>query len=134
MGERITVDAMTASNPLRFNLVVPAALRADANRLAAALGYQPLDAEPGTFSIDMGTHYGASFWGSASFRDLLTAGKAGTLPQVVWADFGLTRARVAAVLAGIDDEVLDRGTMVASAYGEWDRFTKARGLTRVEPA
>ena len=125
---------MTASNPLRFNLVVPAALRADANRLAAALGYQPLDAEPGTFSIDMGTHYGASFWGSASFRDLLTAGKAGTFPSVPWADFGLTQARVAAVMAGIDAEVLVRDEMAEGAADEWGRFTKARSLTRVEPA
>ena len=114
------VPAMTASNPLRFNLVVPASLRADANRLAAALGYQPLDAEPGTFSMDMGTHYGASFWGSTSFRDLLAAGKGGTLPQVVWADYGLTRARVAAVLAGIDAEVLT----IRSSVSRWSIPTR----------
>ena len=81
---------MTEANPLRFNLTVPASLRADANRLAWALGYQsePSRDYPGTFSVDMGTHYGASFWGSASFRDLLTAGKAGTFRRCA----GLTSA------------------------------------------
>jgi hypothetical protein len=84
-------------------ILCPAALQADGNLLACALGHDTL---PGsTFSVPVSTdgaepvaYYGCRTDAQQSFVDVFGAAAQGALPPIVWEDFGLTLERVAALL------------------------------------
>ena len=57
-------------------LILPAAYRAAGNQLAAEMGWQPVDADPGTYSIplltgDTLTHWGCRADVTAGFIDMV---------------------------------------------------------------
>jgi hypothetical protein len=82
-------------------LIIPAALRDDANLLGAALGHGPNnytvpippDAPP--------THYGAHTSATDEFFAIIAAAQGGSLPALDWPAHGLTPARVGADMAAL---------------------------------
>lgn len=91
---------------LSLTMVVPADQQDKANLLACALGYDVL---PGrTFSVPLSatgkvpaTHYGCRSAAKQEFIDMLAAAGNGTLPEIQWADYGLTVDDIAPVLAAV---------------------------------
>ena len=85
-------------------LILPAHLRDAGNRVACALGHDEL---PGhTYSVPLTTgegvtHYGCHTWAQQSFVDLLSAAAGGELPDLPWADYGLTEADVVDVVEAL---------------------------------
>ena len=90
-------------------LIVPAALQDDANLLSCALGHDELPG--GTYRSPLGstsdkaTHYGCHTWAEADFVSVLSSASGGQLPPIPWADYGLTEAKVGAVVAGLKSSV-----------------------------
>lgn len=123
---------MSTDWTLSIVMVVPAAQRDTANKLACALGH---DVMPGrTFSVPLSsdgsepaTHYGCRTAAQQSFVDLLTAAGQGELPDVSWADFELTAGDIPAVLAALVIDVRPAGQI----YGHFDAVLAAQGLARV---
>lgn len=117
--------------PYSVSLVVPAADRADANRLAVAMGW---DTSPGdTFSVPLSadgdvpaTHYGCHTWAGPGFVATLSGAQDGSLPEVTWEDHGLTAGRVADVLASMLSHVQ------TGSVGFWT-LTGAQDLQAVNP-
>jgi hypothetical protein len=92
--------------PYSVSLAVPVADRDDGNRLAVALGW---DQAPGsTFGVPLSahgrapaTHYGCHAWAGPEFIATLSGAQGGSLPDVAWADFGLTAERVGELMASM---------------------------------
>lgn len=121
------------SYTISLALAVPAALRDKANRLSCALGHDVL---PGsTYSVPLSadgqepaTHYGCHAWVQPSFVAILAGATQGHLPEVDWADYGITAEDVAAVVAGL---------IASEPQGElldFDSWSASYGLARVMPA
>lgn len=115
-------------------LAIPAALRADANALAWALGWQEQDGN--TFSVPLSvggaepaTHYGTVTVARPSFVATLTE-PADTLAATDWPAYGLTAERVQAVLAGLLSDVRLRSAGVEGGE-QWAQFLTAQGLERI---
>lgn len=114
-------------------LVVPAALRDKANRLSCALGHDTL---PGsTYSAPLSstgdepaTHYGCHAWVQPSFVDILAGAAQGTLPEIDWAEYGLTVEDVTAVVAGLIASEPQADLL------DIDAWLATHGLARVMPA
>lgn len=95
---------MTLQATIGLVLILPAAIRDDGNRLACALGH---DEMPGaTYAVPLSssglepaTHYGTHTWALPAFLDLLAGAAQGTLPEINWAQFGLTLQRVQEVIS-----------------------------------
>lgn len=117
--------------PYSISLIVPAAHKADADKLAQALGHAP----PGvpTFVAELSsdgvnvTHYGCHTYAQQAFVDLLTAASQGTLPPVPWADYGLTEQDVAEVLQALTARVA--GGTVADT---WPAAKEAAGVNALD--
>ena len=82
-------------------LIIPAALKADANLLGAALGYGPESYTVPIPSDGKPTHWGGHVWASAEFFKLISIARGGSLPPLDWAAHKLTAARVRAVIAAL---------------------------------
>ncbi len=109
-------------------IIVPAALQDVANRLSCALGYDEL---PGnTFSIGLSadgsgpaTHYGCRTAAKLEFVAIMSGAAGGDLPEIEWADYGVTAADIAEVLAAqiLDvrdaSEALDHFASVIADHG-----------------
>lgn len=114
--------------PNSVSLAVSAAVKADANRLAVAMGW---DTAPGaTFSVPLSaagslpaTHWACHTWAGDEFVSTLTAAAGGALPAIPWADFGLTEGKVTDVLAALLSRVQ------TGAVG-FEAFLTANGLQR----
>lgn len=119
---------------LSIVMIVPAALQDTANRLSCALGHDML---PGnTFSVPLSadgsepaTHYGCRTAAKQEFVDILTSAGTGDLPDIAWADFGLTVEDIAPVLAALIVDV--RPAELAS--GHFDDVAEYSGLRRIVP-
>lgn len=117
---------------LSIVMIVPAALQDTANRLSCALGHDVL---PGnTFSVplssdgsDPATHYGCRTAAKQEFVDILTSAGAGDLPDIEWADYGLTVEDVAPLLAALIVDVRPAG----EASGHFDEVIAGNGLVRM---
>lgn len=115
-------------------VIVPAHLREIGNRLSCALGHDVL---PGnTFSVPLSadgsepaTHYGCRTAAKQEFVDILTSAGAGDLPDIEWADYGLTVEDIAPVLAALIADVRPAG----QASGHFDEVAAGHGLVRVVP-
>lgn len=100
---------MGGDDKLMYNysvsLIIPAAHKADADKLAQALGHAP----PGvpTFVAELSsdgvsvTHYGCHTYAQQAFVDTLTAAQQGLLPSLPWASYGLTEKDVQSVVQGL---------------------------------
>lgn len=116
-------------------LILPAADRADGNALACALGH---DVPPGaTFGVPLSpsgaepaTHYGTHTWVMPAFIDLLAGAAQGTLPDLDWAAFGLTEARVRELVAALVTSSVDDG---ADTIAHFDATAASAGLARIAP-
>lgn len=118
------------------SLVVPAASKADANRLVAGLGAGQLGddnfaARLSASAAEPATHFGAHSWQEADdaaiWSALPTAG--GTLPEgVVWGDYDLTEATAKAAAATLTVSVVTGGT----PGGNFDATIAGLGLQRVQ--
>ena len=82
-------------------MIVPAALRDDANLLGAALGHGPESYTVPIPSDGETTHWGSHSWPDESFFAMIVGAQGGTFPPVDWAAHGLTDERVQAVLAAV---------------------------------
>ncbi len=117
---------------LSIVMIVPAALQDTANRLSCALGHDVL---PGnTFSVPLSsdgsepaTHYGCRTAAKQEFVNILTSAGQGDLPDIEWADYGLTVEDVAPVLAALIVDVRPAG----EASGHFDEVAAANGLGRM---
>lgn len=115
---------------ISLGLMVPSALRELANRLTCALGHDSL---PGnTFSVGLSadgfepaSHWACHSWVQQSFVETLTGAGQGQLPQIDWAEFGLTVPEVWAVFAGI------KNSAPSSTPLDFDEWIKTLGLKRV---
>lgn len=116
--------------------ILPAADRADGDRLAWALGYQPDPAQGySTFGVPLSadgakpaTHYGFNAQATApEFVALLQGAKGGVLPPIDWPAYGLTADRVLTVVAGMQVEVAD------SAAAPWPALLARVGVERIIP-
>lgn len=124
---------MTGLWTLSIVMIVPAALRETANRLACALGHDEL---PGsTYSVplsadgaDPATHYGCRTAAQPSFAAILAAAGGGSLPEIDWAAYDLSEADIAAVLAGLIANVRP----AQQADGHFDDVLAAHGLMRIQ--
>ena len=117
---------------LSIVMIVPADLREKANRLSCALDHDVLPVD--TFSVPLSatgaepaTHYGCRTAAQQSFVDLLTAAGQGELPDVAWADYGLTEADIPTVLAALIIDVKP----ASEAQGHFGTVIGARGLVRM---
>ncbi len=119
---------------LSIVMIVPAALQDTANRLSCALGHDVL---PGnTFSVPLSsdgsepaTHYGCRTAVKQEFVDILTNAGAGDLPEIEWADYGLTVEDIAPVLAALIVDVRSAG----QASGHFDDAAEDSDLRRIVP-
>lgn len=117
---------------LSIVMIVPAALQDTANRLSCALGHDVL---PGnTFSVPLSadgsepaTHYGCRTAAKQEFVDILTSAGAGDLPEIEWADFGLTVEDIAPVLEALIVDVRP----AEQAGGHFDEVLAANALMRL---
>jgi hypothetical protein len=103
-------------------MIIPANLRDDADLLAVALGH----AAPGdrSYTIPLGagdtvTHWGLHTWADDDFLADLGEAAGGELPPVKWSDFGLTKARVTAVAAGLEVSAPGSGIDPEGAAHPW---------------
>jgi hypothetical protein len=113
-------------------LVVPASLRAEANLLACALGYDTL---PGSrFSIALAhdgasevTHYGFASEVTSAFVDLIASVAHGDLPPIAWGDYGLTVGDVGEIIQNLyyDKRHVDE------AAGFYAEFLRVNGFVEV---
>lgn len=117
---------------LSIVMIVPAELQDTANRLSCALGHDML---PGnTFSVPLSadgsepaTHFGCRTAAKQEFIDILTSAGQGDLPEIEWADFGLTIEEIAPVLAALIVDVRP----AEQASGHFDAVLAGNGLNRV---
>lgn len=113
-------------------MIVPASLQDAANRLACALGHDVL---PGhTFSVPLSadgsepaTHFGCRTAAQQSFLDLLSGAAEGALPDLPWADYGITEQDIADVLASLISDAQPASEMI----GHFDAALAANDLVRV---
>lgn len=87
------------------SLIVPAALREKAQRLAWAIGHDepPLDsftAELSSDGINI-THYGLHTYAVPEFAAMLSAAQQGQLPPIPWSDYGLTEQDVTDLMSAM---------------------------------
>lgn len=94
-------------------MIVPASVLDDANLTGSALGVGPQN-----FTVPLSgdgsavTHYGALHqMAQPGFVQMLTDAQGGSIPGIVWEDYGLTEARVQAVV----------DALVADVSGEHER-------------
>lgn len=122
--------------PYAVAALLPTADRPDGDRLSWALGYQPDPAQGfSTFSVPLSatgaepaTHYGFNAQATApEFVALLQGAASGQLPPVDWAAYGLTAARVLAVVAAMEFEVVD------TAAAPWPGLLARVGVERIIP-
>ena len=111
--------------PYSVVMMVPAAIQALANQLAAGL-----DHGPSNFSVALSangsepaTHYGCRAQTQQSFIDLLTAAGGGTLPEIE----GMTPIEVGTVLMQLLADV----STTEDGYSHFNRVIEANGLQRV---
>lgn len=78
-------------------LILPAAYRAAGNSLSASMGWQPEDADPGTYSVPLATDGSVTHWGcradvTQSFMDMVANPTPETKPliDVLIYDFRMT--------------------------------------------
>lgn len=118
------------------SLVVPAADKADANRLMAGLGVGNLGDENfaarlSSSGAEPATHFGAHAWQEAAVAVVWSAlpTNDGTLPTIqgVWGDFGLTDITAKAAAASLTVSVVTGGT----PGGNFDATIAGLGLQRV---
>jgi hypothetical protein len=89
------------------SIIVPAALRETANKMAEAMGYgpntyvSPLSAS----GKEPVTHYGMHTSASAAFVKMLQDVGSGKVPDAPWTDHGLTEADVSQVLGTMKVEI-----------------------------
>ncbi len=118
---------------LSIVMIIPAALQDTANRLSCALGHDVL---PGnTFSVPLSadgsepaTHYGCRTAAKQEFVDIISSAADGDLPEIEWADFGLTVEDIAPVLAALIVDVRPAD----QASGHFDAVAAGHGLVRVD--
>jgi hypothetical protein len=117
---------------LSIVMIIPADLRDTANRLACALDYDVLPGD--TFSVPLSatgttpaTHYGCRSAAKQEFVDMLAAAGQGVLPDVPWADYGLTVDDIPPILASLvaDTRLADQ------VDGHFEAVLAANGLVRV---
>lgn len=114
-----------------LTLIVPAAQRDAANRLACALGTDTL---PGSsYNVPLSatgaapaTHYGCHAWASDGFVATLGAAIGGTVPALDLDAVGLTETDVAGVLAMLTHAVS------SDSSPSWDAALEGHGLVRVD--
>ena len=82
-------------------LIIPAALRDDANLLGAALGHGPNNYTVPIPSDGPVTHWVGHSYPGEDFFALVAAAQGGSLPALDWPAHGLTPARVGAVMAAL---------------------------------
>lgn len=119
---------------LSIVMIVPAHLQEVANWLSCALGHDVL---PGnTFSVPLSadgsepaTHFGCRTAAKQEFVGILTSAGQGDLPEIEWADFGLTIEDIATVLAGLIVDVRS----ASEVAGHFDEVLVANGLALVAP-
>lgn len=119
---------------LSIVMIVPAALQDAANRLSCALGHDVL---PGnTFSVPLSsdgsepaTHYGCRTAARQEFVDILASAGQGDLPEIEWADFGLTIEDIAPVLAVLIVDVRS----ASEVAGHFDEVLEASDLHLILP-
>lgn len=117
-------------------LILPANLADDGNRLACALGHDTL---PGTtYGTPLSptgawpaTHYGARTWAEQIFVDTINAAAEGFLPDVPWADFGLTEEVVRDVVGSLIYSVVADGSV--TPYEHFGNALNSAGLTQIRP-
>ena len=117
---------------LSIVMIIPADLRDTANRLACALDYDVLPGD--TFSVPLSatgaepaTHYGCRTAAKQEFVDMLAAAGQGALPDIQWADYGLTVDDIPPILAAL---VADTRP-AEQVDGHFEAVLDAQGLVRV---
>lgn len=124
------------SYPYAVAAIIPAADRADGDKLSRALGFQPDPADGySTFSVPLSanggapaTHYGYNAQAAEqSFVDMLQGAASGQLPAIDWAAYGLTSQRVLELVAAMEVEI------TATAERPWPALLARLGLKIVQP-
>lgn len=112
--------------PYSVVLLIPAAVQAQADQLAAGLGHGP-----DNFSVPLSangsepaTWYGCRAQTQQSFIDMLTAAEGGTLPVIN----GMTPQEVGAVLVQLQADV----STSEDGYTHFERVIGEKNLVRVE--
>lgn len=121
------------SYPYAVAAILPAADRADGDKLSWALAYQP--ERSSTFSVALSqtgaepaTHYGYNAQAAEqSFVDMLQGAAQGQLPAIDWAAYGLTSQRVLELVAAMEVEI------TATAERPWPALLARLGLKIVQP-
>lgn len=96
--------------PFSVSLVVPASDQADANRLAAALGWDVLPGNTFSFALSSdgtapATHFGCHAWAGPGFVSTIQNAQGGALPEIDWSAYGLTAERVTALLSAMQSSI-----------------------------
>lgn len=113
--------------PYSVVMLVPAAIQAEANQLAAGLGHGPSNFSVGLSASgqEPPTHYGCRAQAQQSFIDILTAAGGGTLPEIE----GMTPQEVGTVLMQLQADV----NVGVDGYAHFNQVIDAAGLKRMEP-
>ncbi len=112
--------------------MVPDAHRAEANRLACALGHDQL---PGnTFSVGLSadgsepaTHWACHSWVQEIFIKTLFAAGEGHLPEVIWSDFELTEKEVFEILSKLVS------SEPQTSFLDFNEWITSKNLMKIEP-
>lgn len=121
-------------------LIVPAAIVADGNRLAWAMGWQeaPGSGAGETFGVPLSasgkapaTHYGTHTWAGAEFLKVLGDAKAAKLPDKTWTDYNLSAKRTGAAVAAIVPRIVE-GIGAEIAQANWQAALAEAGLKVIE--
>lgn len=117
-------------------LIIPNALRDDANRLACAMGWDAAPLPGRTFSLPLSpdgsepaTHWLCRFNASAAFVGTLQAAQGGAVPTDppaggVWSDYGLTLETVAVAIDAIEADIIAATPEGGAAH--WQGVISAR--------
>lgn len=117
---------------LSIVMIVPAALRDNANLISCALGH---DTFPGqTFSVPLSetgngpaTHYGCRTAAKQAFADLVSGAMSGALPDLPWGEYGLSEQDVSDILSALVIDVRPADSMI----GHFDDVLVDQGLMRI---
>lgn len=113
-------------------LICPAASQDKANRLSCALGHDVLPGKTFTAGLsadgsEPATHYGCRAIAKQDFVDLFAGAAQGVLPDLPWADYGLTVEDVQSLLGALVADF--RGS--SDGAGHFDDVATANGLARL---
>jgi hypothetical protein len=112
--------------PYSVVMLVPAAIQAEANRLAAGLGHGPRNFSVGLSASgqEPATHYGCRTQAQQSFVDLLAGMGQGEFPPIEGADPQIIGAILASLIIDISEN--------EDGFSHFNRVIEANGLTRFE--